>query len=85
MTIDETEHDDSEPKEVVEEPPSEPVFKKLNFEEMGILLQETNFNKVAIKNWHKAFYTECPEGISQVWQFSDLKRIPLLFDQWFHF
>ena len=29
---------------------------------MAILLQETNFNSVAIKNWHKAFHSECPEG-----------------------
>ena len=38
------------------------IYKSLNFEELADLLQTTNFNSMAIKNWHKAFFNECPSG-----------------------
>ena len=38
------------------------VYKALTFEEISDLLQNSNFNAVAIRNWHKAFYNECPSG-----------------------
>ena len=53
-----TEQSESE----VKEDSPESTYKPLGFEEMALLLQETNFNSLAIKNWHKAFYTECPSG-----------------------
>jgi Ca2+-binding EF-hand superfamily protein len=42
------------------------LYKALGFEEMALLLQETNFNSLAIKNWHKAFYSECPSGKEKI-------------------
>ena len=53
---------DSETKDKSDEVP-EFVYKPLSFEELADLLQSSNFNSLAIKNWHKAFFTECPSGL----------------------
>ena len=52
---------ETEAKEKSEEIP-EFVYKSLTFEEMADLLPLTNFNGLAIRNWHKSFYNECPSG-----------------------
>jgi len=35
---------------------------KLTKEEMSIMVKSTKFDVPTIKQWHKAFFTECPSG-----------------------